>query len=553
MVEKRRVQLSKLTFEIETLPREARIFAEKAARSIIEAQDSIDSVADIAVLLEVSGITKEDLEHNGFSDIYDLAVYINNFIEFYEVEQRDKSEITNTFLSKIPRKRTNLIESLAMIFPWLGSLATFFVSGVSLWMVSRLSTEYVTALMIGVFLGIFITEGPLTVFQRLFITNYSQLNISESKRTVKRNFVSVSLILIAASSLLPLCGYLADVPTNLIFLSIISLVTISLHRTSYMIIYALKKLRLLVVSYSIGLASLIAIYYLFSDVIPDTSSRYLVSLGVAFLWLSICAFYAYHKIFTSSSTYETHPNFYKSPSAINNTIKARVRVQLWDAIPYYILGTFLFAIMFGDRPISWFFNPALHTSTLPLLFNTLYHSGADPATLIFLITSVVQYMIMGGFYQEMSNITVTHGITQIDKVDAFLKKRYRKLMITSIVTACCVTVILNLLGPQIMTRFGASDVSFNILAIASMSNVFISIFIANSVFATFLNRIKALAIMALFAALILGVGGFVLAQGGFENIVYAYLASALVSAILSSAYMMRIIKSASSIYFARFT
>lgn len=539
---------------MEDLSREAKIFAEKAARTIIEAQDNIDSVADIAVLLEVIGITKEDLEQNGFKDIYHLAVYINGFIEFYEVKQ-DESKITNTLLSKIPSKKTKLMESLAMIFPWLGSLALFFVSGVSLWMVSRLPAEYITSLMFGVFLGIFITEGPLTVFQRLFIMNYSQLNISEARRTVKRNFVLISLIVAAAACLLPLFGYIADSPTSLVLLSVIALVTISLHRASYMIIYALKKLKILVVSYSIALALLISIYYLASDIMPDISSRYLVALGVAFLWLSISAFYAYRKIFSNSSTHGVHPHFYKSPSAIDNTIKARVKVQLWDAIPYYILGTFLFTIMFGDRLISWFFNPALHTSgaSLPLLFNTLYHSGADPATLVFLITSIAQYMIMAGFYQEMLNITVTHRIAQIGNVDELLKKRYRKLMFASIVTSCCVAVILNLLGPQIMTRLGASEVSFNILAIASIGNVFISVFIANIMFATFLNRIKALAIIALFVTLILGVGGFALAQGGFENIVYAYLASALVSAILSSAYMMRIIKSASSIYFARFT
>jgi hypothetical protein len=554
-MEKRRARLSKPAFEMEALPREARIFAEKAARSIIEVQDSIESVADIVILLEVTGITKEDLEQNGFNNMYDLAVYINSFIDFYEMRKKDKSKFMDAFLREVPSKKTKLMESLAMIFPWVSSLALFFVSGVSLWMVSRLPTDDITALMIGVFLGIFITEGPLAMFQRLFVINYTQLNTSEAMRTVKRNFVLISIILVPAASLLLLFGYLADSPTGLVLLSVVALITVSLHRASYMIIYALKKLRLLVISYSIALALLLLIYYLASDVMPDIGSRYLVALGVAFLWLSISAFYGYRKIFSSSSTRGAHPHFYRSPGALKNTIKARIRIQLWDAIPYYIFGTFLFAMMFGDRLISWFFNPILHSSeaSLPLLFNTLYHSGADPATLVFLITSVAQYVIMNGFYQEMSNLTVTHRVTQIGKVNEFLKKRYRKLMLASIVTSCCIAVILNLLGQELMTQLGAPAVSLNILAIASIGNVFISIFVANSMFATFMNRIKALAIMALVATLILGLGGFVLAQEDFENIVYAYLASSIVSALLSSVYMMRKIKSASSIYFARFT
>jgi len=545
--------LSKSTFETETRPREARIFAEKAARTITEVQDSAESVADIAILLEVIGITKEDLEQNGFNGIYDLALYINNFIDFFEVRQNE-SELTDTFLSKVPSKKTKLMESLAMTFPWIGTLAVFFATGVSLWLISALPAYDITALMIGVFLGIFITEGPLNVFQRFFVMNYSQLNISEAKRTVKRNFVFTSFLLSVTASLLFLFGYLEDTPTRLVLLSIVALVTVSLHRASYMIIYALKKLRLLVVSYSIALAFLLLIYFLASDVIPDTGNRYLVALGVAFLWLSVSAFYAYHNIFSSSTTDGTHPHFYKSPSSIKNSIKARVRVQLWGAISHYIFVTLLFTMMFGDRLISWFFNPALHSSEnlLPLLFNTLYHSGADPALLVLLTASIIQYMMMAGFYQELSNIAVKHGITKIGKVNEFFKKRYRKLMLASIVTSCCVAVVLNFFGPEIITRFGVSEVSMNILTTASIGNVFLSIFVANSLFAIFLNRVKAFAIIALIATLILAIGGFILAQDGFENIAYAFLASSLVSASLSSLYIMRIIKNASSIFFARF-
>jgi hypothetical protein len=361
--------------------------------------------------------------------------------------------------------------------------------------------------------------------------------------------------MIASASLLLLFGYLANSPTSLVLLSVVSLATVSLHRASYMIIYALKKLKLLVVSYSIALALLLLIYSLTSNIIHDIGNRYLVAVGVAFLWLFISSIYAYHKTFSSSSTHEEHPHFYKSPAGVKNTIKPRIIIQLWDALPYYIFGSCLFVIMFGDRLISWFFNPALHggEALLPLLFNTSYHSGADPAMLVFAITSVAQYMIMAGFYQEMSNLTVIHGITKMQTIDEFLKKRYRKLMLFTIVTSCCVAVILNLIGPELMTRLGASHNSLNILAIASIGNVLLSIFIANSMFATFTNRMKVFAIIALFSTLILGIGGFALAQGGFQNIVYAYLASALVSALLSSLYIRRIIKSASSIYFSRFT
>lgn len=546
--------MSTFAFEMEERPRESRIFAEKAARTILEAQESLENVTDVAMLLEVMGVTREDLQKNGFKDTYDLAVYIDVFIEFYELKRKDDDD-SNDELEGAPTTKKKLGESLAMIFPWLASLALFFVTGVSLFMAAILPADYITALMIGVFLGIFVTQGPMDVFQRLFLMNHSQSNRSEARRNVKRNFVLTSFTVMGCSSLLFLFGYLIGAPTSLVLLSIVSLVMVSLHRATYMIIYALKKLKILVGSYSAALALLASIYYLASDLIPDIIVRYLAALGAAFVVLCISSVYAYHKTFNSSPKHEAHPHFYKSPAGIKNAIKARIRIQLWDGIPYYVLGTFLFVMMFGDRLISWFFNPALHTSntSLPLLFNITYHVGADAATLVFLVTSIAQYMITAGFYHEIAKITTTHKIAQLQTVDEFLKKRYRKLILVSITTSCCVAIVLNFAGAEIIAHLGASHVSLNILKIASVGNVFASIFMANIMFATFLNRIKALAIIAIFAALIVGLGGALLAQNGFENIPYAYLAAAILSAASSSAYMMRTIKNAPNIYFARFT
>lgn len=548
--------MSTFTFETE-LPRKGRIFAEKAARTILEAQESLENVTDVAMLLEVMGVTKEDLEKNDFKDIYELAAYIDGFVEFYEVKQKDEDEDEDSTdeESKPPTNKKKLGESLAMIFPWLASLALFFVTGVSLFIAAILPLDYITALMVGVFLGIFITQGPMDVFQRLFLMNYSQSNRSEARRSVTRNFVLTSFIIMGCASVLFLFGYLINAPTSLVLLSIASLVMVSLHRASYMIIYALKKLKILVASYSVALLSLTAIYYLTSDLISDIVIRYLAALGAAFVVLCISSAYAYHKTFSSSKKTEAHPHFYNSPEGIKNSIRARVRILLWDGIPYYVLGTFLFVMMFGDRLLSWFFNPALHTSNtpLPLLFNVTYHVGADPATLVFLVTSIAQYMITAGFYYEIGSITRTSKLTQVGVVDEFLKKRYRKLLLVSLATSCCVAIILNLTGSELIAHLGASPVSLNILKITSVGNVFVSVFLANIMFATFLNRIKALAIIAIFAALIVGLGGFILVQNGVENIPYAYLAAAIVSASLSSAYMMRIIKNAPNIYLARFT
>jgi hypothetical protein len=78
------------------------------------------------------------------------------------------------------------------------------------------------------------------------------------------------------------------------------------------------------------------------------------------------------------------------------------------------------------------------------------------------------------------------------------------------------------------------------------------VFAANGVFMIFLGRAKALAMVALASALVVSIGGIVLAQSGFENIVMAYLAATMIAAIASTAIMQKTIKQAGSWLFARY-
>lgn len=534
--------------------REARVFAEKAARSIIEIQKNTNNVADIAILLEVAGITIEDLEQHGFKDVYDLAVYIHEFIDFYEAKEEGEAEFTSAFLVKIPSKTSRLMETLALTFPWTGALALLALSGVSLWLASALPLETVTALLIGLFLGIFITEGPMEVFQRYLILNHSQMNMSEAKRTIGRNFGMICVLAASSAGLLLGVGYSLGIPAIPVLVAVVALVTISFHRASYLLLYSLKKLKHLVLSYSVALALVPLVYYSAPRILPDVSTRYLVALAAAFVSLSVSAIYAHHKVFKGTLARGDHPHFYRATSAIKKTIRARVRIQLREALPYYVFTTFFFAMMFGDRVVSWLFSPALRAGAgyPPLMFNTLYHRGADPATLVFFVTSLVQYVIMAPIYHEVTNASVVHGVTEMGRVDGMLRSKYKHLILASVVTSGCVAAILNLMGPALMVGLASPEVSLRVLEVASMGNVFLSIFIADSMFATFVNRMKPFAVLAVLATAVLGLAGFALGRTGFENIVYAYLAAALLAATLGSVYVIRLLRNASSIFFARF-
>ena len=269
-----------------TTSRESRIFAQKVARSIIEVQPNVNNTADIIVLLECLGYRKETLMQYGFADFHALANDIYDFLDMYETRGKSKEMFIESFTMKIPSIQKRLVEGIGMIFPWLGSLALLFITGVSLWMAWGLPIQITTAFVSGVFLGLVITEGTLQVFNRLFLFYNAQTNMGEIKRLQKRSYCLVGSVLAATVCILFAIGYVAEIPLNLVGIVAISTITVSLHRASYMIIYALKKLVQLIIAYSVAFASLLSVYYFGQPIFSDNVIRYFAGLVIAFVALS---------------------------------------------------------------------------------------------------------------------------------------------------------------------------------------------------------------------------------------------------------------------------
>lgn len=540
---------------VQEISRDARVFATKTARSIAEIQQSVNNLADVLVFLEVLGYDDRTAKKNGFENLQELAKYVYNFVDAYDEERPEASSSA----VEVPSTKKRLAESLSMIFPWLGSLVLLFVTGVSLWMAWGLPADVTTAFLAGVFLGLVVTEGLLQNYNRLFSFYYSQTNIGEVKRSIKRSYVLAGVILSGTVAILYGAAAIANIPIELATIAAVSTVTISLHRVSYVIMYALKKLAHLGISYAIAFATLAGVFFLSPDAIPDVTVRYFAALGSAFAALSGFAIYHHYKIMGQSSTSivaRNAPHFYSPLTVNDNTITSRFGVQLWECLPYFMYGTFYFILLFADRAIAWFFNPATviaaNGTVLPLSFNSVYHIGADLALLIILPIAIIQYVITSPIYALVYNRAITLKVSENKKIDWFLQYSYRKLIAASVAVSIAGAVVLNLIAPTIIEELGGSEVSLRILAFASAGAVFLSMFAANGVFMIFLGKAKALAGVTLVAALIVIVGGVFLAQYGFENAAIAYL-SATIFAGLTSTFIMRVaIRKAGSLLFARY-
>jgi hypothetical protein len=213
-------------------------------------------------------------------------------------------------------------------------------------------------------------------------------------------------------------------------------------------------------------------------------------------------------------------------------------------------------MLFGDRILSWFFNPesaiAVNGTLLPIAFNSIYHIGADLALFVMIPTVITQYIIISPIYLLTNNKSVNLNVSEFKKVDQFLQNIYKKLLISSVVVSLITAGTLNLIGPKLVSYLGGSETSIGVLHYASIGNVLLSIFIGNSMFMIYLNRAKILSVMAIGSVLVLAVGGAILAQSGFENIAISYLASSALSATISTGYTARIMRRPGNILFARY-
>jgi Putative exopolysaccharide Exporter (EPS-E) len=538
------------------LPRESRAFASKIARSIADIQPSVNNMADVLVFLEVLGYNESDARKHGFESLRSLAKYVYNFIDAFE-ERHQGNEAEELPVSRTSRR---LKESLSMVFPWLGSLILLALTGVSLWMAWGLPADVTTAFLAGVFAGLAVSEGLAQNLHRLFSFYYSQTNVGEVRRSIQRNYALAGVILCAAICLVYAVAMMKQLPFQLASITVLGMITISLHRLSYVVLYSLKKLRQIGISYFLAFGVVLGIYFLFQSAIPDPTARYLGALGTAFGVLSGFAAYYHYKLLSksiSSIVPKIAPHFYSPISVNDKTLTSNYRVQLWESLPYFLYGSCYFIIIFADRVISWIFNPhtvlAGNGSIMPFAFNSIYHAGADLALLIVIPVAVLQYVLTEPVYALAHNKAIRLKVREIQSVDKFIGKQYRKLIFSTVFLSIVSGLVLNVIAPQIIGSVGGNATTSKILFYSSIGAVLLSIFAGNAIFMIFLGRTKALALISIAAAITVIGLGFEMAQlGGFQNAVIGYVGGTALAMVSSTLVMARTIRKSSSFLFARF-
>ena len=285
--------------DFNSVTQEAKVFAQKAARSIAEIQPTgITNILDIVALLESLGYNDKTIQQYGFSHQWDLARYIFNFIDYYYYDEavKKEKEFLETNILPLPSKKEQFVEAIVIMFPWLALLIPLYIFGISLWMAWILPADVIIAFALGTFIGMIISEGLFQVFQGIFSFYYFQGNIYEAKRTMKRYLAFTGLI----TSIIILIFYsfsrVQNIPYELTTYTITGTFTICFFRIFYMTIYSLKKYRIIITSYSLSILTLLLVYFTLPDQMLPTF-KYFTAFGIAFLLLFSISIYFNFTIF----------------------------------------------------------------------------------------------------------------------------------------------------------------------------------------------------------------------------------------------------------------
>ena len=152
----------------------------------------------------------------------------------------------------------------------------------------------------------------------------------------------------------------------------------------------------------------------------------------------------------------------------------------------------------------------------------------------------------------MVNFNMRHKISDLEKLKKILNGYYKKTIVATIISSIFMAVIFNLFAIEIISLIGGTEMSLQIFRTASISNVFVSFFAANFMFMMFFNKIKIALIIAAISITILATAGIFFAQTGFENLTYAYLASAIFSSVISFIYLKKMLKNSTTLILSKF-
>ena len=514
-------------------PTRTSVYIDQLARTIAEVEPNVKDYLEVAVILEILGVTDETARAHGYDGVFALAREVEPLVEMY----RPPPGAGPTALEK--RRSAPVLFLLGMFYNlwWVIMLVALFLGGQSLWASVNLPPAIATSIGLGVILGL-VTTGGMQQFASWKMTYYLLQDNKPLARFVvdKALFWGLVLLFGVGAAYVLVNEYLFPMGFGITAVTVLYLLLIGLFRLMVVPVYALKRYL------PLFLSAIVALVFMFSSLaafqaagLPRVSAVVgsqvtglfaLIAVSGTFLYL-----YVYREELQTPGPDE--PPFYSRPEKPKHVRPPQFVMLFHDGLPYVAYGSLFFLYLFADRLVAW-----RNLATPGLAYNAAYQIGVDMALLLLIpltgIKFVFIYRLSDSMRTTLRGIRVTHPAIFGRWLAAF----YGRMMVALWVAGLLFVVVAWLLSDRIIAFAGGNRTSLDVFRLAIFGVFFFSVFLANAVFSLAFRRTWGLSILLAIGT----IANFVLAStfatsGNSAQGVLGFVVTAMYLGIASSGYV----------------
>lgn len=509
-------------------------------RSVSDGKGKPQDLWELSALLETSGLRDLDARQQwGEPDIFHLARRLFPRVDEIDFEPLLKKEDKKALVARVLK---NYCKGTVFALPMLLQIVSMTVVGFGVWSYIDFSLRQASAISLGTLLALSITGGISQTIGRkgLYYLKMEQLLLA-AMVTRRLFLVGVSLILTSALTFFLINAYFNLFPPDMFELFFYYYLLLSLVFLAFAVFYMFESFTTIAALVLGGTVSTYVCFTVFEMGI--VVSQYL-SLSLMLVVSVLIIFLQLRRIERKTRSEGFH---LPSPASL-----------FYSLYPYFVFGTAYFLFIIMDRVMAW----TSGKKFLPYFFwfNYPYEVGVDWA----LIPLVFTLALVEVFIYELGSMAFTR-IKQVaapavtDFNDHFLKLYYKGGITFTLFGACAIVV--SLLFPYMIDWAGYgtyvsvffTPVHFFVFLVASVAYVLLSWSLLNCIVFFSYSR-PEFALKSVGCALLADflVGYFLSRSLDYYYSVIGLLVGAIVFAVLSTMYGIRLFKKYDYYFYSTF-
>ncbi|HEY5538068.1 MAG TPA: hypothetical protein VIL58_00835 [Thermoplasmata archaeon] len=464
-------------------------YVDSLARTIAEVEPNVKDYLEVAVILEIVGVSDETARLHGYESVFALARDVEPLVELY------RPRTSPARGGPLEQRSAFILFFTGMFYNlwWVIMLVALFLGGQSLWASVRLPPDIATSIGLGVILGL-VATGGVQQFASWKMTYYLLQDNKPLARFVmdKSLFWGGVLLITVGAGYALINELILPKAFGITLVTLYYFLLIGLFRLLVVPVYAMKRYLPLILSALVALAFMFVSLFVLEAL---GASRTLATIGSQsfglYALIVVSAVFLFEYVYREPREEPTaeEPPFYSKPERPRHVRPPRFAYLAHDGLPLIAYGTLFFVYLFADRLVSWW------NQGDGFAYNASYQVGVDMALLMLIPLTGVKFVFIYRLSDSMRETLRAIPVTRPRAFEQWLTAFYGRMMVAVIVAGLLFLVVGLLLAGPIIAVAGGDATSLVVFRYALVGVFFFSVFLANAVFSLVFRRTWGLSLI----------------------------------------------------------